>query len=158
LWFLFFRGMEGLENGRGEGGEKPQGKRTKLPMMVGTPWAWKDGTASATAPMMARLENTPMTAQKIMARLPNGCAGGWVRYPRKWAMGAGIKGRADGGKKGLMCLSMSKCHRDGPPRAWLGGIIVVFSSPFAVYPRCFPKQWTMVLNDLGNVDDVCSEH
>jgi hypothetical protein len=57
--------------------------------MVGTPRVVMAGTASPTAPMTARLEKTPMTAQKIMARLPSGRVGAWVRYPRKWAMGAG---------------------------------------------------------------------
>ena len=48
-------------------------------MMVGTLRTWKAGTARTTAPMMARLQKTPTTAQKIMARLPSGWAGVWVR-------------------------------------------------------------------------------
>jgi hypothetical protein len=92
-------------------------------MMVGTPRDWNSGTTRPTAPMMDRLQKTPTTAQKIMARLPSGRAGAWVRYPRKWAIGEGRRGRADAGKKGLRCLSMSKCHRDGPRRGWSGAIV-----------------------------------
>ncbi|KAL2158158.1 hypothetical protein VTH06DRAFT_4726 [Thermothelomyces fergusii] len=65
----------------------------------------------------------PTMAQKIMTRLPNG-RGGRVRYPRKWATGAGREGRQEGGSKGLMYLSMSKCQRDVPRRIRDGGIMV----------------------------------
>jgi hypothetical protein len=92
-------------------------------MMMGTPRVWKAGTSCATAPMMARELKTPMTAQKIMARLPSEGGGAWVRYPRKWATGEGREGSADGGKKGFRCLSMSKCHRDGPRRGRGVGVI-----------------------------------
>ena len=93
--------------------------------MVGTSRRWKAGISRLTAQMMAMLPKTPMTAQKIMARLPSGRGAGWVRYPRKWATGRGRRGSTEGGNKGFRYLSMSKCHRDGPRRGLLGIMVQV---------------------------------
>jgi len=93
--------------------------------MVGTAWCENEGTCCATAPMMARLEKTPMAAQKTTATFPM-CpvAEGWDLYPRKWAMGSGNRGRIEGGSSGLRYRSMSTCQRNGPEGAFaaiLGG-------------------------------------